>query len=270
LHRSTKSRPLTHAFRKIKIGDSLKGVVLTLRELRRAELPVGANLLARGMCDNPIIIRVFRISGTERRVLTLERLFVPVLCGLYHRGLVCGAFCDGSLVGVCGMVPPGNCRPKLVEVLSMLPSLLAGNRVDTILRIKRSAGEWAHRDLAEPHWHLGPVAVEPRLQGQGIGTALLTACCSRLNEHSIVSYLETDKYKNVHFYRKFAFDVIAEAEVLGVPTWFMSRPAIGSTHSVVRKCAGSSDHERGSAPRFQARSVHRTRTSLSSQDPSLL
>jgi predicted N-acetyltransferase YhbS len=84
----------------------------------------------------------------------------------------------------------------------------------------------AHRDLAEPRWHLGPVAVEPRLQGQGIGTALLTACCSYLNDHAMVSYLETDKYENVCFYRKFGFDVIAEDEVLGVPTWRMSRPSV--------------------------------------------
>jgi hypothetical protein len=81
----------------------LKGVVLTLRELGRAELPEAANLLARGMCDNPIIIRVFRISDTERRVRALERFFVSILRGLHQRGLVCGAFCDGSLVGVCGM-----------------------------------------------------------------------------------------------------------------------------------------------------------------------
>jgi GNAT superfamily N-acetyltransferase len=195
------------------------------------------------MCDNPIIIRVFRISGTERRARVLERFFVPVLGGLCQRGLVFGAFCDGSLVGVCGMVPPGKCQPKLPEVLGMLPSLVAGNCADTILRIKRWIGEWAHRDLAEPHWHIGPVAVEPKLQGQGIGTALLTTCCSRLNDLSMVSYLETDKRKNVGFYRKLGFDVVAEAEVLGVPTWFMSRPGVGSTHSGVRECNASSDQE---------------------------
>ena len=55
--------------------DRLKGVVLTLRELRRAELLKAANLLARGMCDNPIIKSVFRISDTERRTQALERFF---------------------------------------------------------------------------------------------------------------------------------------------------------------------------------------------------
>ena len=185
------------------------------------------------MCDNPIIIRVFRISDTDRRARALERFFVLVVGGLHQRGLVCGAFRGRALVGVCCMAPPGNCRPKLLEVLGMLPSLATGNRLHTILRIKQWVGEWASHDLAEPHWHFGPLAVDPRLQGQGIGTALLTACCSGMTDHSTVFYLETDKYKNVLFYRKFGFDIIAEAEVLGVPTWYMSRPGVDTAHSVV-------------------------------------
>ena len=95
-----------------------------------------------------------------------------------------------------------------------------------------AAGEWARRDLAEPHWHLGPVAVDPQLQGQGVGTAMLTAFCSRMDDLSMLSYLETDKYKNVRFYRRLGFAVVAEAEVLGVPNWFMSRPG-GAAASVV-------------------------------------
>ena len=98
----------------------LERVLLTLRELRHTELPEAANLLARGMCNNPIIIRVFRISDTDRRARALERFFVPVVGGLHRRGLVCGAFCSRTLVGVCCMAPPGNCRPKLLEVLSMV------------------------------------------------------------------------------------------------------------------------------------------------------
>ena len=44
-----------------------------------------------------------------------------------------------------------------------------------------------------------------------------------MDDLSMLSYLETDKYENVRFYRKLGFDVVAEAEVLGVPNWFMSR-----------------------------------------------
>lgn len=48
--------------------------------------------------------------------------------------------------------------------------------------------------------------------------------CARMNEQSALSYLEADKFQNVRFYQKFGFSVVAEAEILGVPNWFMSRP----------------------------------------------
>jgi ribosomal protein S18 acetylase RimI-like enzyme len=206
----------------------MKEALLTTRELRRVELPEAANLLGRAMCDNPIIIRVFRISDTERRARALEHFFIPVLAGLHRRGILSSAFSEGSLAGVCGMAPPGSCRPKWLEVLGIVPSLMAGNRPATLVRVKRWVGEWARRDLAEPHWHLGPVAVDARFRGQGIGTAMLRAFCSRMNDFSTVSYLETDKYTNVCFYRELGFEIVGEADVLGVLTWFMRRPDVGS------------------------------------------
>ncbi len=209
-------------------------VFMTLRELRRAELGEAARLLGCGMCDNPANVRAFRITDTERRARALERFFVPVLGGLHQRGSIYGAFREGSLVGVCGMARPALCRPTLLETFGIVPSMALGNPAGTVLRVMAWAGEWARRDLTEPHWHLGPVAVDPQLQGQGIGTARLTAFCSRMDALSMLSYLETDRYENVRFYRKLGFDVVAEAEVLGVPNWFMSRPsgtaASRSTH----------------------------------------
>jgi GNAT superfamily N-acetyltransferase len=207
----------------------MKAVIVTLRELRRAELGEAAHLIGRGMCDNPAIVRVFRITDAERRARALERFFVPVLGGLHRRGLIYGAYREGSLVGVCGMTRPACCRPTVLEKFDVVPSVLLGNPARTILRVMTWAGEWARRDLAQPHWHLGPVAVDPQVQGQGVGTAMLTAFCSRMDDLSMLSYLETDKCKNVRFYRKLGFDVVAEAEVLGVPNWFMSRPAGAAT-----------------------------------------
>src|SRR5260370_21636304 len=97
-------------------------------------------------------------------------------------------------------------------------------------------GEGGGREVGEAYWHLGPVAVDPQLQGRGVGTAVLTAFCSRMDDLSMLSYLETDKYENVRFYRKLGFDVVAAAEVLGVPNWFMSRPG-GAAASVENRDA---------------------------------
>jgi hypothetical protein len=45
-----------------------------------------------------------------------------------------------------------------------------------------------------------------------------------MDAYGAVAYLETDRQANVHFYEKFGFVVVAEANVLGVPNWFLSRP----------------------------------------------
>jgi predicted N-acetyltransferase YhbS len=72
---------------------------------------------------------------------------------------------------------------------------------------------------------VGPVGVERDRQGQGIGGALLSAACARLDAAGAAAYLETDKAVNVAFYRRFGFETTGEAEVLGLPNWFMTRPA---------------------------------------------
>jgi GNAT superfamily N-acetyltransferase len=198
--------------------------VNTLRELRYTEIGEAARVLGRSMCDNPANIRTFGVRDTERRYHALQRFFIPVLCGLYHRGLILGAFRDDALVGVCGMARPGFCQPKALEKLRMVPSVVLGNPIDTPLRVLKWAGEWAQRDPVEPHWHLGPVAVDSDLQGHGIGGVMLTAFCALVDICRALSYLETDKHENVRFYRRYGFTVAAEAEVLGIPNWFMSRP----------------------------------------------
>ena len=207
---------------------------LRLLQLQRSELEEAARLLGRGMCDNPANIRAFGIPDAERRSQALVRFFGPVLRGLYERGLIWGAFRDGTLVGVCGMAPPGLCQPSALEKLRVVPSVAFGNPVGTSLRVLRWVGEWARRDPSEPHWHLGPVAVDSHLHGQGIGGAMLAQFCGRMDNCAAPSYLETDKIENVRFYQKFGFTVVAEATVLGVRNWFMSRPPRMASASVRR------------------------------------
>ncbi len=195
----------------------------TLRELHRPELAAAARLLGHGMCENPVHIQAFG-PDREHRARAVARFFAPVLRGLYQRGSILGAFRGLTLVGVCGIAPPGRCQPGAGEKLSILPAVLFGNALGTSSRVKRWVGEWSRRDPAEPHWHLGPVAVDPDVQRQGIGGAMMNDFCGRMDDRAALSYLETDKSENVRFYQKFGFAVVAEAEVLGVRNWFMSRP----------------------------------------------
>ena len=196
---------------------------LVLRLLRSDELEEAAQLVGRGMRDNPSNMEVFPILDGERRSNAMGRFFVPVLRGVYQRGLVLGAIRADRLVGICGMARPGFCQSKVIEKIKVLPAAVIGNPVTTPVRILNWVGEWARRDPSEPHWHLGPVAVEPFFQGQGIGTAMLNAFCMVVDGTGAHAYLETDKRENVRLYQRFGFTVAESAKVLGVPNWFMSR-----------------------------------------------
>jgi len=198
---------------------------LELRLLCSRELEEAAQLVGRGMRDNPSNMKVFHIADGEHRSIAMGRFFVPALKGLYRRGLVLGAILSNRLVGICGMARPGYCQPDTIEKTRVFPAAVIGNPITTPLRILNWVGEWARRDPSEPHWHLGPVAVEPYLQGQGIGKAMLNAFCAVVDGTGAHAYLETDKRENVRLYQRFRFTVVESAEVLGVPNWFMWRAA---------------------------------------------
>jgi ribosomal protein S18 acetylase RimI-like enzyme len=196
-----------------------------LRKLERRDLPAAVRLLARGMRDNPINIRTFAVADDVTRERALARFFRPALQGLYARGEVLGAFDDGALVGVCGIAAPSRCQPTMVEKLCIVPSVLFGNSPATAIRVAAWTGAWATADPSEAHWHLGPVAVDASLRGQGIGGFMLREFCTRMDARNGFAYLETDKAENVRFYQRFRFRVVREARVLDVPNWFMSRRA---------------------------------------------
>jgi hypothetical protein len=54
--------------------------------------------------------------------------------------------------------------------------------------------------------------------------------CDVVDEAGETSYLETERPENLAIHRKAGFEVTAEPEVLGLPSWFMTRP--GRVHAV--------------------------------------
>jgi ribosomal protein S18 acetylase RimI-like enzyme len=204
---------------------------ITIRRLLDHELHIAALLLSRAMCDNPIDVRAFGGEAPHRR-RSLERFYSPVLHGLYRRGQILGGFLNGEMIAVCAFAPPGHCQATLAEKVRILPTVVLANQIATAGRILQWVGAWSQRDPSQPHWHLGPVAVEPAVQGRGVGRALLADFCTRMDECAGLAYLETDKCENVRFYRRFGFAIVAEAEVLGVRNWFMSRVLTDTSRSV--------------------------------------
>jgi GNAT superfamily N-acetyltransferase len=84
--------------------------------------------------------------------------------------------------------------------------------------------EWvAARDPTEPSWQLDTIAVEPELQGHGIGRALIEAGLARARADGTSAFLSTGTPANVAIYGRCGFDVYDEADAPdgGPRVWFM-------------------------------------------------
>lgn len=189
-----------------------------------AEMGDVVAMLSRGMRDNPTHIAVFG-ENAERRRRSLEQLFSRA-AGLldWHAHMLVARRADGTIVGVCGVGPPGKCLPGPAQQLRMMPALLkSGPRA--AFRTASWLGAWARLDPKERHWYFGPLAVDAHLQGQGIGSRLMRVFCAQMDAAGDDAYLETDKPINVRFYERFGFEVIREQDVVGTSNWFMLRRA---------------------------------------------
>jgi GNAT superfamily N-acetyltransferase len=191
-----------------------------VRDLLPSERAAAVALLARGMRDNPLNVAAYG-EDAERRRRSLERMFAALFRVFGAQRPIC-ALDSGALVAVAGIAPPGTCQPTALQRLRFVPSMIAIGP-GSASRVGKWLAAWGERDPDRPHSHLGPVAVEPGRQGRGIGSLLMTEYCRRLDAAGEISYLETDKRENVRFYERHGYAVIDQAEVTGVPNWFMLR-----------------------------------------------
>lgn len=178
---------------------------------------------ARALADGPLTVAVVG-PDLDRCYRQLHRFFTfQYRWAAHQRPLV--ARLDGRVIASTNALHDGGCHATPLMKLRALPAFLAsGPR--TCARVIRWFNDWERRDSRErPHSHFGPFGVEPALQGRGIGSLVLDEYTRRLDEAGEHAYLETEKPENVALYSRFGFEVVEEAEVLGVPNWFMWREA---------------------------------------------
>jgi ribosomal protein S18 acetylase RimI-like enzyme len=192
---------------------------IEIGELRADELAAAAALLGRAYRDNPWMVAM--IGGDPAlREQVLVKAHGFRISPLSPPTVV--ARRDGELVGVCGSDPP-------FEVIRSADDGAEFARIaveagpDVLPRLQVIISEFGRRGPQAPHWHLGPVGVRIDAQKQGIGGMMLARFCEMLDERGELSALETEEPDNVRLYERFGWEVVEEAEVLGVRGWFMRR-----------------------------------------------
>jgi GNAT superfamily N-acetyltransferase len=195
--------------------------------LAAPQIDQAAAVLARAFFDDPHQMHLIPDAGRRARLSP----------GLY-RGLVCYALLcgdevyttPGTVKGIAAWMPPGE---SLIAVGRWFRTGLLRAALRLSLReirraiITLTAELRVHERCKQgPHWYLALLGVEPPHQGQGIGGALIQPTLARADAEGLPCYLETGTEKNVRFYQRHGFGVIAEetAPGGGPRFWAMSRP----------------------------------------------
>jgi ribosomal protein S18 acetylase RimI-like enzyme len=193
--------------------------MVTVRDLQPAEHAAAGAVAGRALADSP----TFRWVAGDEPVARVEQsldVFVGYVETMPPPQL--GAFVGRHVVGVCAAAAPGTCVGATAPPEWQQPPAEIGPPGHE----SRAQSIWAlffEHDVDERHWHLGPVSVEPGLQGAGVGSAMLRVFGERMDAAGELAWLETDKPDNVVFYRRHGFDVVAEVDRYGFTTWFMRR-----------------------------------------------
>ena len=129
----------------------------------------------------------------------------------FQRG---SAHCTADHRGAALWLPPGaspdeNAMGEIIEA-SVSPAMLG----DVYAVIEKM--EQFHP--AEPHWYLPLMGVDPVLQGQGYGSALLSHALQQCDREGSLAYLESSNPRNIPLYKRHGFRIIGEIQSGSSPT----------------------------------------------------
>ena len=206
-------------------GDTVKAfgekrsLILSIESYVPARLEATVSVLASAFVANPLHVRAFGAHQLGR-----NRLFFRI--GVQHMlsGNTFIALAGGEVAGFLHFTSSPDCLPspdKMPTVIGHLFKPLGAALPDLVEWFTR----WSRLDPDVPHVHLGPLAVAPAAQRQGIGSALMTRYIRYLEEQQAAGYLETDRAQNIEFYQHFGFVVRREERLLETRTWYLWRPA---------------------------------------------
>lgn len=148
----------------------------------------------------------------------LTRCFECLIEGLIEFGTVWEA---GDGIGALVWIPPDRID-ALEEAQMAVRSVYA--RAEDRGRRFDSLWSWiASREPDEPLAQLDSIAVEPRAQGRGIGSALIEFGLARARAGGYGVLLETGNRRNVPLYERHGFQIIEDADAPdgGPHIWFM-------------------------------------------------
>jgi len=184
-------------------------------------------MLARAFYDDPL--SVYLVPNDAKRARLLPWLYERIVrYGAMYNGELLTT--SGSVEGLALWLPPGLPHTPMLRLarsgLALAPLKFGLESIGRFMAA--NTVEHKRAKLApEPHWYLWVIGVEPGRQGRATGTSLIEPILRRADTDGTPCYLETHKERNVTFYNKHGFQVVASGNVPkdGPPYWCLKREA---------------------------------------------
>ena len=183
-----------------------------------------AAMLTRAFQEDPLYRAVLPEEDKRRKLLFWLHDKMLRYCFLYGT-----MHTLPSLEGAACWLPPGQTDLTIGRILR---SGLIGMplRMGPAAYMRFSAyidcsSELRRQNSADTYWYLWVLGVDPPHQGQGIGGKLIRPVLEQADTSKTACYLETEVERNLAFYERHGFRVVAEARVPGldVQTWSLLR-----------------------------------------------
>jgi len=174
-----------------------------LIELSKADIGLAVDLLTRAFWDDPLCAYFFPNKEERKRLLPVFfkfRLKQPLQYGEVYAT-------SSRLEGVAVWHHSNEVDSTLWKNLRAgglgFYRTMGRNLVNRMMKMDQFTSQRRAKYAVTPYMHLGPVAVDPELQGQGYSSKLIRPMLERLDRLELPCYLEAQSESNVSIYEHY-------------------------------------------------------------------
>jgi ribosomal protein S18 acetylase RimI-like enzyme len=177
---------------------------MAVRRATEADVDAAVRTLTRAFEDYPMTRLGLDPDGYLDRLTQYHRIFLTGI-GLPHGRVWVTDDAGAVAVWTTPATPPDVFAPHAEELTK-----LAGSRAALAAECGQAMGIFRPRD---PVWLLALVGVDPDLQHQGLGRAVIAPGLAAADAEHSPAFLETQEPANITFYESLGFTVTAELEL---------------------------------------------------------
>ena len=179
------------------------------RALVGRELSAVIALSSRAFLDDPFF--TYLLPDDAMRASRLRIFFRSVYTHMGPHGRILTVRNDADeALGVAAWLTTGGYPLPIRVQLSQIPSSLRAfyRRPRALATGNRYVAALAHVHRKDPQWYLMVLCADPPAQRSGVGTMLLEHAFARVDAEGVGSHLETPRFDNVAYYRRFGYELV--------------------------------------------------------------